>query len=59
MNNQDIQKIANKVKGLSDLLWSVAVQSETGDCLRTEGLMALASLASDIEHDIETCATDV
>lgn len=50
--------ILDKVMGLADLLWAAAAQSENGDCLRTKGIMALASIASDIEHELEAFITD-
>ena len=45
--------ILDKIKGLSDLLFAAAAQSESCSCLRTEGILALAGIASDIEHDLE------
>lgn len=47
-----IKDILDKVKGLTDLLWAASSQSENGDCLRTEGIMALAGIASDIERGL-------
>lgn len=52
------EDILDKVKGLSDLLWAVTAQSENYDCLRSEGLRALASLASDIEKELEASITN-
>ena len=47
------EDILDKVKGLTDLLWAAAAQCKDGDGLRTEGIMMLAGIASDIEHDLE------
>lgn len=52
-----IKDILDKVKGLTDLLYAASSQSEGGDCLRTEGIMTLANIASDIEHDLEALTT--
>lgn len=51
------KEVLDKVKGLTDLLWAASSQSEEGDYLRTEGIMALANIASDIEHDLEALTT--
>lgn len=56
LNSQ--KEVLDKVKGLSDLLWAAAVQSEIGVGLRTEGITALANIASDIEHELESLTTD-
>lgn len=48
-----IEEILDKVKGLTDLLYAASSQSENGDCLRTEGIKALANIASNIEYDLE------
>lgn len=54
----DLSEIYNKMRGLTDLLHAVAAQIESGDCLRIEGAMMLASISSDIEHSIESLMPD-
>ena len=48
-----LSEIHNKIKGLTDLLYAAAAQTENEDSLRLEGVLMLANISSDIEHDLE------
>lgn len=48
-----IKEILDKVKGLAYLLWAASLLSENRDSLRAKGVIVLASIASDIERDLE------
>ena len=48
-----LSEIHNKIKGLTDLLYAAAAQAENADSLRLEGVLMLANISSDIEHELE------